>query len=123
MSQPEDDPKAFAQSLARTLLAGNHSPKAIAAEFRTGDDTPVDISGFDAEQLEQFRGCRVKLTDHVARYLGSGDQYTKDTLDNAELALEKHYGLDDPWFITSRRTGDEASGSLQPVYFYLDRDG
>ncbi len=116
MSQSEER-----RQFAETLLAGQHSPKAIAAEFLTGPDDPVDLTGKTPAELEDLRGSRVLLTPAIASYLASGDSLTTDTLDNAEIALEKHYGIQPPFYITSRRLG--ASGStLEADCFFLDRE-
>lgn len=116
MSQSRSD----ARQLADALLAGTHSAKALAAEFAE-DSPPVDLAGKTPAELDDIRGCEVLLTPAISSYLASGDALTHQILDNAELALEKHYGIASPFYITSRRKGREGD-TLAAVSFYLDKE-
>ena len=122
MIRPADDPAPEPRHFAEALLAGTHKPSSLAAEFITGYEEPVSLHGLTALHLEDLRGRPVIVTPAIESYLSSGDKLTNAILDNAELALETHYLLPHPFYITARRSGSEAAGTLKAEFFYLDRE-
>lgn len=118
---PMSRPDSEASQLADALLSGTHSTKAIAAEFSPEASIAVDLTGKSPAELDDLRGSEVLLTPAIASYLASGDDLTHEILDHAELALEKHYAIEPPFFITSRRSGSEGKG-LAAVSFFLDKE-
>lgn len=108
-------------------------PISTDADFRQllidlGMDPDEDYSDLGPEDLsaipkDQWEPC-MKVTPPAAilRYLASGDTLTDHTIDMMELAMEKAYGMESPWCITSMRSGTEGEGTLAVNYFYLLRE-
>ena len=115
-----NDEKLFAE----TLLAGCHSLEALRAEFGAlpGEDGELNLAEVDPSQLENHRGSKVRPIPGVKLYLQSGDDLTNQAINSMELAMEKAYQVQPPFFITTMRDGEEAKKSLQVRYFYLDRE-
>ena len=104
---------------AETLLAGTHSPAALKAEFGAVDDSAIDLSTIAPADLAAYQGRPVQPTSGIASYLASGDPLTDDAINSMELALEREYRIEAPYFITSKRVGT-SSKDLKVIHFYLD---
>lgn len=103
---------------AKALLAGTHSIAALRAEFCTGEDPLVDLTGFTEEQLAAHDNCKVLPTPAICRYLAAEDELSDATIDSMELALERDYNIRPPWFIGSFRSNKGKALD----YFYLLRE-
>ncbi len=91
-----------------------------AQGFQPDPDLPVCLAGISPEQWIQH--CKVLPTPGVQAYLDSGDTLTNHAIDMMELALERDYGVSEPWTIVSIRNGREADDTLAVEYFYLIRE-
>ena len=108
---------------ARALLTGSHSLDALDKEFGVdADDDPIDLNAVPRQKIHEYDLAKVLPSPAVARYLDSGDPLTHAAINKMELALEEHYNLAPPWFITSERSGAEDAGTLRVAYFYLSRE-
>jgi len=83
-------------------------------------EQPEDLS---ATPKEQWEDCtRVTPPAPILRYLASGDTFTHHTIDMMEIAIEKFYGVESPWYITSMRDGTEEEGNLSVRHFSLYKE-
>jgi len=100
---------------AEALLSGI-SLEALIADFRLEpeDDLPIDPTGAD---LESICGSRILPTIAICNYLATEDELSHETIDSMEIAMEKAYGIQAPFFITSMR--GHFKGKLMVEYFYL----
>lgn len=114
------DEKLFAEA----LLAGCHSLAALRAEFAAlpGNDGEINLAEVDPAEFENLRGSKVRPIPGVKRYLESGDVLTHQAVNSMELAMEKAYQVQPPFFITTMRDGAETKKTLQIRYFYLDKE-
>jgi hypothetical protein len=102
-------------ALAKTIFAGTHSIEALRAEFEMPDNEFADLSSVLPDQLAAFEGFKVLPTPAVCKYLATGDELSTETIDSMEIALERDYNIQAPWFITSVR----GPGGKSLEYFYL----
>lgn len=116
MNPPEPAPAE--RIFAEALLAGRHSPEALRAEFGEIFDKALDLARIPPEDLLSLRGNKVLPAPGVTEYLAGGDPITDEILDAAEIATERHYKLESPFFITSIRDGE--GDRRRARYFYLD---
>jgi hypothetical protein len=100
---------------AEALLSGMPLDALIAdSRLEPEDDLPIDPTGAD---LESICGSRILPTTAICNYLAIEDELTHATIDSMEIAMEKAYGIQAPFFITSMRGHFE--GKPQVEYFYL----
>jgi hypothetical protein len=111
-----------ANTFLHALLEGNHSIRALRAEF--GDDQPgIDLSALTAADLDELQGSKITPPEPIRRYLDSGDTLDDFTIDQMERAMEAAAAIAEPFYITSMRSGGGKSGQPLAVnYFYLDKD-
>ena len=71
-----------------------------------------------------MENCKVVTPPAVQKYLDSGDILTPHTIEMMELAIEKAYGVEAPWYITSQVPYYDAENEESPTveYFYLGRE-
>jgi hypothetical protein len=108
---------------AETLLQGAHSLEALIAEFGPGpgEDGEVNLATVDRANLHELEGSKVLPIPGVKRYLESGDALTDFAIDQMEIAMEKAYQIEHPFFIASHRQGKEGK-NLAVSHFYLSRE-
>lgn len=107
---PEDDP-----SFRDILLSLGIDPD------ETYDDLlPENLAILPKDQWQEF--MEIIPPPAIRRYLESGDVLSNHTIDMMEMAMEKAFGVEDPWYITSMRDGMEEDGDLSARYFYLGRE-
>jgi len=107
--------------LAEALLAGTHSPQALKAEFGAADDAAIDLATIAPADLAAHQGRKVLPTTGIAAYLASGDLLTDEAIDSMEISLEREFRIEQPFFITSQRSGVSGK-NLKVEHFYLDRE-
>ncbi len=108
-TQPEH---IFRRDLGRALRYAAHNDKPEPGEF-------LDLNPIPREDLHKFEGACVVPPPSVDRYLASGDPLTHHSINQMELAIEQHYNLAKPFYITAQRGGEEKDGSLKVEYFIL----
>ena len=81
----------------------------------------LDLGTVPAEQWLQHLGSPVAVPAPLEYFLKSVDLLTDCTLDLAELALERHYGLSLPWRLVTDRGGYDDEGNRSFTGFYLHR--
>lgn len=91
--------------------------------FNPGPDTdpPLDLATVPRDSLADHEFSAIQPPAPVLRYLATDDPLTHHTINKMELALEDHYRLPDPWYITADRTGTEGK-DLTITAFRLLRD-
>jgi hypothetical protein len=90
---------------------------ARANGFEPDQDLPICLASIPQDQW--IVNSKVIPNPAVQRYLESGDTLTNHAIDMMEIAIEKAFGVDEPWYVTSTRRGREQDGSLAVEYFYL----
>lgn len=73
---------------------------------------------------EWMENTKVVTPPAVQKYLDTGDILTPHTIQMMELAIEKAYGVEAPWYITSAVPYYNPEKGEHPVveYFYLGRE-
>lgn len=106
---------------AEALLAGTHSFKTLQAEFGLShdEDQAIDLSSITLEDRATYLSKKVLPTSGIARYLACGDLLTNEAINAMETAMEKEFKVEEPYFITSMRSGREGK-DLKVDYFYLE---
>ena len=118
----EPRPNPVDPDYARALLSGTHSIDAVTSEFATTPEETIDLNGIPRDQLALHECANVLPTPAITRYLASGDTLTHEAINKMELALEEHYHLEHPWYITSERVGEEDDEDLHIKHFVLMRE-
>lgn len=100
------DPQAWNQ----WLVSQGHQPFL---------DLPEDLALIPKD--EWVFGTKVVTPPTVQKYLDTGDKLTPHTIEMMELAIEKAYGVEAPWYITSVTSHFDAEKGESPKveYFYL----
>lgn len=111
MKRPITDPE-----LRKSLIAIGLDPDEDFSDI----EAPEDISAIPPAQWEDC--TRITPPPAIVRYLASGDTLTNHTLDMMEEAMEKTFGVDFPWYISSLREGTEEDGNLSAKYFVLRKE-
>jgi hypothetical protein len=111
MSRPITDPQ-----LRAALVAIGLDPDEDFSDI----EAPEDIS---ATPKDQWEDCtRVTPPPAIARYLASGDTLSDHAIDMMEEAMEKSFGVESPWYISSMRNGTEEDQNLSVNYFVLHKE-
>lgn len=77
----------------------------------------IDISALPKERWEI--GTKVTPPAAILRYLASGDILTRHTVEMMEVAIERAYGVEAPWYIDSTHSGSEEAEDLSVTGFFL----
>lgn len=103
---------------AEALLSGRHTLEQLQAEFAELYDEARDLAGLTTDELRELDGVKVIPAPGVTEYLAAEEDGVSDAvLDAAEIATERHYGLAEPFYVTSFREG--LPGRRRVRYFYL----
>ena len=81
---------------------------------------PENIAAIPQDQWEDC--TQVIPPPAIQRYLKSGDTLTHTSIEMMDLAMEKAFGVEAPWFITCIRDGSEDDGTLAVNHFMLGRE-
>jgi len=104
-----DDPKAW----NNWLVSQGHEPFL---------DLPECLALIPKDKW--MEDTKVVTPPAVQKYLDSGDILTPHTIEMMELAIEKAYGVEAPWYITAATPYYNAANGESPTveYFRLGRE-
>ncbi len=120
--ESEQTPNPVDPDYARALLSGTHSIDAVTSEFAVSPEETIDLNSIPRDHLALHESSNVLPTPAIARYIASGDALNHEAINKMELALEEHYHLEPPWYITSERMGEEDDENLHVKHFVLMRE-
>lgn len=105
-------------SIEHLLLVDGISPKAILAEHFTEPSPHIDITTIPRTDLPHFLGHTVAIPTDIQKYItGADGPLTRNELNNIEIAIEKHYQLPPPFYITTAIDADH-----QAPHFLLESE-
>lgn len=85
------------------------------------DDRPICLA--NVPQSEWTNNTKILPTPGIQKYLDSGDTLTPHTIEMMELAMERDYAVEPPWYITSVVPFyDKETESPVVEYFYLGKE-
>jgi len=87
--------------------------------FTTVEDVPVDLTSIPKKNW--IDNSMILPTSAIQSYLDSGDTLTQHTIRMMELAMEKAFGIEDPWYVDCTREGSEENGTLKVLFFAIMR--